>query len=473
MPLRDAGVRVYRAERDEEQGGMHFLETIPDTKALMDKDGKDSGMPSGIFVASLGPAFLCCLADGDAGSLFVAAQSGTRWHYSLTLVQIMLVPILFAILDALVRTGVSEKQGFGAMVRVHFGTKCAVFCLCLLLLSCFGAIVSEMSGISSVAALWGMSKTVASGATAAFVIIIVVFCNYRQVEMVALAFGLFELTFVAVLFYVWPPLSDILRGMISFEFTSTAWLRMLAANIGAVVMPWMLYFQQSAVVARRLTTSREVALERTQSLVGSFMAQLIMVATMMVLATTPAAIGKNLDSILDIQMAIQPFFGVMAAKVMVSLAFFGGSVCAVFVVSLAAAWAFCDTIGDGTGEPFSLDKKLSEAPCFYSSFVIMVVSGALVLLVSPNIVKLNVLIEMLNAAMIPILLLFLYLVVTGPSMHPKLVIVGLHKRVLSVIFFLTSAVALASTIASCLLEEERPAAPPILLSAEQWQSFRG
>ena len=30
-------------------------------------------------------------------------------------------------------------------------------------------------------------------------------------------------------------------------------LKLVAANIGAAVMPWMIYFQQSAVVARRLT----------------------------------------------------------------------------------------------------------------------------------------------------------------------------------------------------------------------------
>lgn len=429
-----------------------FYSRGPDeATALIHNDEKNTSSSwwGGLSLASLGPALVCCLADGDAGSLIVAAQSGSRWQYRLTLVQIMLVPILFSILEALVRVAVSEKRGFGAMVRAHFGMKCAVLALVLLLISCFGAIVSEMSGISSVAALWGTNKAAASIFTAAFVISIVLFCDYRQVELVALFFGLFELVFVIALFWVpaWP--HEAMNGMFDFKIHSNSFLRMLAANIGAVVMPWMLYFQQSAVVARRLTTEREVAQERTQSLLGSFMAQLIMVATMLVLAATPQE-AKDLDGILGIQVAIAPYFGVVPAKILVSLAFFGGSVCAIFVVSLAAAWAICDTIGGPTEDPFSLDKSISDAPGFYCSFVFIVFAGALVLLAFPNVIKLNVYIEVLNAFMVPMSLLFLFLVVTGKSMPVKLQISGVHRGVLLCLFALTSAVALSSTVLSLI-----------------------
>lgn len=439
--LLENGERAKGQEANEGSALMH-----------LDDDGKDTSLLGNISLASLGPALVCCLADGDAGSLIVAAQSGTRWRYSLILVQILLVPILFAVLEALVRTGVSEKRGFSAMVRAHFGMKWAVFGLVLLLISCFGAIVSQMSGISSVAALWGLSKATASVCTAAFVISIVVLCSYRQVERVALFFGLFELIFVVVLIKVRPPVKDVVRGMVMFDFQSNSFMRMLAANIGAVVMPWMVYFQQSAVVARRLATTKEVAQERTQSLLGSFLAQIIMVATMMVLAATPRK-AENLDSILGIQVAIQPLFGPGLSKIFVSMAFFGGSICAVFVVSLAAAWAVCDTIGNGAEETFSLDKKLLEAPRFYGSFVVIVVAGALVLLACPNVIKLNVFIEVLNAFMVPMSLVFLFLVVTGPNMHAKLRIVGFHRAVILGLFSLTSAVAITSTIASCLPED--------------------
>merc|ERR1719310_2262998 len=140
-----------------------------------------------------------------------------------------------------------------------------------------------------------------------------------------------------------------MNGMVHLDFTSNSFLRMLAANIGAVVMPWMVYFQQSAVVARRLSTQKEVAQERTQSILGACMAQFIMVSVIMVLAQTTGE--SDLKSIVGIQVAITPVFGVVPAKIFVSLAFLGGSVCAVFVVSLSAAWAVCDIVGDGAEDP--------------------------------------------------------------------------------------------------------------------------
>lgn len=428
--------------RSSEAEPLHTIDEVAEKESMM----------GSISLASLGPALVCCLADGDAGSLIVAAQSGARWRYSLTLVQIMLVPILFAILEALVRTGVNEKCGFSAMIRAHFGLKSAVFSLALLLISCFGAIVSEMSGIASVAALWGCSEYIACGGTALFVIFIVVLCDYRQVERVALIFGLFELTFIVVLFRVHPAMGDILRGMVSFDFNSNSFMRMLAASIGAVITPWMIYFQQSAVVARRFTTTQEVAQERTQSLLGSCMAQAIVIAVMIVLAGTPQE-ARNLENIAGIQVAIEPIFGAVLSKVLISLAFCGGSVCAVFVVSLAAAWAVCDTIGDVAEDPFSLDQTLMEAPKFYGSFVMIVLAGSLVLLACPNVIKLNVFIELLNALMIPMSLLFLFLVVTGPCMHSKLRIVGAHRAVILVLFSLTSSVAIVSALASFLPDD--------------------
>merc|ERR1719305_735460 len=113
-----------------------------------------------------------------------------------------------------------------------------------------------------------------------------------------------------------------------------------------------------------------------------------MVAVMIVLAATPQE-ARNLESIAGIQVALAPIFGAVLSKVLVSFAFCGGSVCAIFVVSLAAAWAVSDTIGDGTEDTFSLDQKLMEAPKFYGSFVMIVLAGSLVLLACPNVIKLN------------------------------------------------------------------------------------
>ena len=52
---------------------------------------------------------------------------------------------------------------------------------------------------------------------------------------------------------------------------------------------------------------------------------------------------------------------------LVSLAFLGGSLCAAFVVSLAATWALCEA--SGLEDAFALEQSPKEAPFFYGSFL--------------------------------------------------------------------------------------------------------
>ena len=59
-------------------------------------------------------------------------------------------------------------------------------------------------------------------------------------------------------------------------------------------MPWMIYFQQSAVVARRLQTSKAMSEERTGTLLGSVLTQLIMIGALVTLA---AAHSINKDDV--------------------------------------------------------------------------------------------------------------------------------------------------------------------------------
>ena len=73
----------------------------------------------------------------------------------------------------------------------------------------------------------------------------------RQVELIGILFGLFELTFVATMLMSRPSLKALLKGLVTVH-TEPAYFKLVAANIGAVIMPWMIYFQQSAIVAKKL-----------------------------------------------------------------------------------------------------------------------------------------------------------------------------------------------------------------------------
>ena len=53
------------------------------------------------IAAVAGPGLVVMLADTDAGSVITAAQSGAQWGYRLLLLQAILIPILYVVLERL------------------------------------------------------------------------------------------------------------------------------------------------------------------------------------------------------------------------------------------------------------------------------------------------------------------------------------------------------------------------------------
>ena len=76
---------------------------------------------------------------------------------------------------------------------------------------------------------------------------------------------------------------------------------------------------------------------------------------------------------------------------------------AAIVVSLAFAWG----LGEVTGYRRSLEMHPLEARWFYGVYALCVVAGAVVVAVWPDLVSLNVAVQVMNAFMLPIVLGFL------------------------------------------------------------------
>mmetsp|Transcript_79090 Transcript_79090/g.130911 ORF Transcript_79090/g.130911 Transcript_79090/m.130911 type:complete len:168 (+) Transcript_79090:2-505(+) len=159
----------------------------------------------------------------------------------------------------------------------------------------------------------------------------------------------------------------------------------------------------------------------------------------------------NLESIKDIQTALAPACGELGAKMLLSLAFVGGSLCAAFVVALAAAWAVCEAAG--WDDAFSLDRSPAEAPRFYACFMLVVVIGAVVLLMGINVVKLNVFIELMDGLLMPMAVGFLYFLATSNALPAEIQLKGWYKIVVGVVFLFCTVVSLGTGIFGMIYEE--------------------
>jgi Mn2+/Fe2+ NRAMP family transporter len=358
------------------------------------------------FAAVAGPGLVVMLADTDAGSIITAAQSGAQWGYGLLLLQVILVPILFVVQELTVRLGIVTRKGHAELIGDQFGRGWAWLSVATLVISCIGALLSELSGLAGVGLLIGVPAPVTMTLVVAALILMAYRGSYLSVERIAIAVGLFELVFLAVAWRAQPGLADLAAGAIDITWHDPKYLYLVAANIGAVIMPWMVFYQQSSVVEKKLTIEDQPA-ARLDTAFGAVLTQVIMAAVLIATAATLSGRTQSgsLDTVQQIAQAITPFLGNTTGKLLFGLGLSGSALVATIVVTLTAA----RTLSEVLGVKHSLEHEPQEAPWFYGIYTVTLVAGALLIVSGVNLVSLSVGVQVMNALLLPIVLGFLYL----------------------------------------------------------------
>jgi Mn2+/Fe2+ NRAMP family transporter len=357
------------------------------------------------LLATLGPGVMVMLADTDAGSVVTAAQSGARWGYALLPLEVALVPVLYLVMELTVRLGVVTGKGHARLVKDCFGHKCAVFSAVTLLITTTGALVTELAGLAGVGTMYGLPPAATVLFAAGLLGVIVLSGSYRRVERIGLTLGLFELAFLFAALRAHPSLHPIAASFLTLGPSQPSYLNMVAANIGAVVMPWMVYYQQAAVVDKGLPP-KDLRLGRADTAVGAVITQVVMIAVLVAAAGVfthrHQALPKStsLTSVRDVWAAFAPFLGSGAGRLAFALGVAGAALVAAIVVSLSAAWAFAEI----NGANGSLNAKARQAPVFYTVYFVSLAVAALLTLACGPSVQLMIAVEISNSLLLPIVL---------------------------------------------------------------------
>lgn len=358
--------------------------------------------------AVIGPGLVVMLADTDAGSVITAAQSGAQYGYRLLVWEIALIPALYVVQEITVRLGLATGSGHGELIRASFGRRWAVLSAATLSVACVGALVTEFTGLAGVAALVGLPRYVPVGTGAAGIAVLIMTGRCRRVVRIGLALGAMELLFIPAAVLAHPHGPALMQGLGDPLQASTPYLTMLAANVGAVIMPWMVFYQQQAVsdMGHRGFTRREaLRLARLDTAAGSVVTQLVMIAILVAAAATVGVIrpGASLTSVADIASGLTPVLGRAGTLILFGLGVIGAASVAAVVVALAGAWGAAEALG----WRHSLNDPLSRAPRFYGLAAAGLAVGAVLALLSPDPAGLSVGVEVLNACLLPIVLGFL------------------------------------------------------------------
>ncbi|GAC1441030.1 MAG: Nramp family divalent metal transporter [Vulcanimicrobiaceae bacterium] len=354
--------------------------------------------------AVVGPGIVVAFADTEAGSITTAASSGAQFGMKLVLLQLLLIVPLFVVQEMTVRLGTITGKGHAQLIRENYGLAWCWVSLGTMLVTNIAALVTEFIGIAGAALIFGVDPAIMVVAAATILIGVSFSGAYKRAELWALGLCLLELLFIPAAFAAHPsPMSIVKDGIFGAQpLADRDYLLLVASNIGAVIMPWMIFYQQSATVDKGIRV-RDLNFARIDTALGAIATQVIMVA---VVVTTAATLYVRHISVTDAAHAALAFIPLTgrASGIVFGAGLIGASMLGAFVVSLATAWAF----GEAFKWPCSLNDRCLEAKRFYGLYAAIVALAAAIVLV-PNLplVKITLYVEAFNALVLPLVLGFL------------------------------------------------------------------
>jgi Mn2+/Fe2+ NRAMP family transporter len=175
----------------------------------------------------------------------------------------------------------------------------------------------------------------------------------------------------------------------------------LMANIGTTIAPWMVFFQQSAVVDKGMN-EKDVPYGKLDTAIGSVIT--VLVADLVIIATGAVLKGVAINSADQAATAlsgVNQWLGTLMAIGLFDAGFLG-AIC----ISLASSWAF----GEVFGWAHSLNNKIKEAPWFYGMYILLLVSAGIVVLIpGAPLVLITLFVQVIATTLLPATLVFLIL----------------------------------------------------------------
>jgi manganese transport protein len=274
------------------------------------------------------------IANVDAASILTALVSGASYRYDLIWFLVALTVPLFFIQEASGRLGAVAGKGLGELARERFPPRLSAIVALSMAVGDVATYVAEYAGIALGLSLFGIPPFISLPLAFLAHIGLVVRGPYAWVERVLIGIsGGVVLSLAVVVLH---------RGLLPyspFGVSSTpSFYFLLAANTGAVVMPFMLFFQSSATASKRTS----VAISRQSTLLGAIASEALMVVVVMIGAgiggsfvySTAAGFSQTLAAGLGQYGAYVLGAGLVAAAFL-----------ALVVISLGSAWGVTEAFG--------------------------------------------------------------------------------------------------------------------------------
>ena len=269
--------------------------------------------------------------------------------------------------------------------------------------------ITEFIGMTAAMSIFGVPPIVTVIAGWIVMGTMVLQGRYWTWEKAALVFCGLNLIYIPAAFMINPPVDKILHGSFIPQFPpggfTNALFFLLMANIGTTIAPWMIFFQQSAVVDKGMQ-EKDMLWGKIDTGVGSLLT--VIVAAGCVILTATLLPGQMIDDAATAALRFMPINHYVGALLAIGLfdAGFLGAIC----ISLASSWAF----GEVFGWAHSLNHKVKEAPWFYAYYFFdLLLAGTVVLIPHAPLVLITLFVQVIAVTLLPAALVFLILLLNN------------------------------------------------------------
>ena len=394
-----------------------------------------------LFFAVVGPGFITANVDNDAGGIFTYSAAGAQFGHLLLWTMIPITVALIVVQEMCARMGAVTGKGLSDLIREEFGLRVTFLMMLGILITNFGNVIAEFAGIAGSMELFGVSKYISVPICAVIVWLIVVKGQYKSVEKVFLAASFFYVTYILAGLLARPAWLEALTATVKpphlAAFKEDAYLYMVIGVVGTTIAPWMQFYLQSSVVEKGVTR-RQYNASKLDVIVGCIFTDVVAWFIIVACAATLYLHGhRDIRDAADGAQALRPLAGDYA-YILFSLGLFNASLFAASILPLSTAYTVCEGLGFESG----VGMKFSEAPAFYWLYTALIVAGgAVILLPGLPLIKITVLSQVVNGAVLPFVLVFMLLLINKKELMGEYV----NKRTFNAIAWATTVIMIGLT----------------------------
>jgi NRAMP (natural resistance-associated macrophage protein)-like metal ion transporter len=365
-----------------------------------------------LFLAVMGPGLITASVDNDAGGIttysLAGAQFGTKLLWTLGPITVALIVVQ----EMSARMGVVTGKGLADLIRENFGVRVTFWVSVALVVANLANTIAEFAGVAASLQIFHVPPIASVPLVAVGVFFLVLKGSYRLVEKVFLVASLLYVAYPISLVLAKPDWGEVALAAVTPSFEANgAYVAMLIGLVGTTIAPWMQFYQQAAVVEKRIDVD-ELKYTRIDVIAGCLVTDVVAFSIVMACAATLHKQGIPIQTADQAALALEPLAGRYASWLF-AFGLFNASLFAAAILPLSTAYYVTESFGWESG----LDRKWGEARQFYWLFTgILVVSAAVVLIPQLPLIKIMLVSQIVNGVLLPFILIFMLWLANDPKL---------------------------------------------------------